>query len=184
MKSRGFTLVEMIAVTVVITVIAGLVVGRLQNARDGISFQRGIQSIESAANRAKNEAVTSGRTYELTFDDGSQSLVASPVETDDASGANNTPSGNTGGSNNSALGNGWSVREVRLPDGTTDSELRIKFYADGTSENKTVEFMSGDAPVTMTVKQNGSIDVRRGGITDTDIQEWEAGNIEQRTQQQ
>jgi prepilin-type N-terminal cleavage/methylation domain-containing protein len=184
MKKRGFTLVEMIAVTVIITVLASIVVGRLQNSRDGINFQRGIQSIESAANKAKNEAVTSGRTYELTFDDGSQSLVVAPVETDDASGANNAPAGNNGGGSNSSLGGGWSVREVRLPDGTADSELRIKFYADGTSENKTVEFTSGDAPVTMTVKQNGSIDVRRGSITDTDVQEWEAGNIEQRTNQQ
>lgn len=183
---RGFTVIEMIAVTVIIAVLASLLVGRLHNNREGIRFQQGVQSIESAANKAKSQAIQSGQTYELTFDNSTQSLKASVVDTTTTPSATipSTNATNTvkkdAPSSDSALGSGWSVSEVRLADGTTTTELNIKFYADGTAESKSVEFHSGNAPVTLIVKQNGSIEVKRGALTDQQPQEWEAGNIEQR----
>ena len=179
-------MIEMIAVTVIIAVLASLLVGRLHNNREGIRFQQGVQSIESAANKAKSQAIQSGQTYELTFDNSTQSLKASVVDTTTTPSATipSTNATNTvkkdAPSSDSALGSGWSVSEVRLADGTTTTELNIKFYADGTAESKSVEFHSGNAPVTLIVKQNGSIEVKRGALTDQQPQEWEAGNIEQR----
>ena len=185
-KRRGFTVIEMIAVTVVIAVLASLLVGRLHNTREGIRFQQGVQSIESAANKAKSQAIQSGQTYELTFDNSTQSLKASVLDTTTTPTAA-IPSTNAintvkkdAPSSDSALGSGWSVSEVRLANGMTTTELNIKFYADGTAESKSVEFHSGNAPVTLIVKQNGSIVVKRGALTDQQPQEWEAGNIEQR----
>lgn len=186
-KRKGFTVVEMIAVTVIIAVLASLLVGRLHNSRDGIQFQQGIQSIESAANKAKSQAIQSGQTYELTFDNSAQSLKASVFDSNTTSSATipstktPAPAQKNASASDSSLGNGWTVSEVRLPDGTTTTELSIKFFADGTAESKSVEFHSGNAPVTLIVKQNGSIEVKRGALTDQQPQEWEAGNIEQRS---
>lgn len=189
---KAFTLVELLTITVIVTVLAAIVVPRLQNFRDGNEFLKGIQRIESAANKAKNEAISTGKTYELTFDSATQSLKVGPSEDDsssvlDTNDASNTSTSQEDGAQQSdaGIGSGWSVYEVRNAKGDTDSELRIKFYADGTAESKSVEFHNGDAPVTLTVTQNGVIDVKRGALSNTDDkQEWEAGNIEQRTTSQ
>ena len=179
-------MIEMIAVTVIIAVLASLLVGRLHNTREGIRFQQGIQSIESAANKAKSQAIQSGQTYELTFDNSNQSLKASVIDATTTSTATISSTKLTSTvkketpTSDSALGTGWTVSEVRLPNGTTTTELSIKFYADGTAESKSVEFHSGNAPVSLIVQQNGSIEVKRGALTDQRPQEWEAGNIEQR----
>ena len=196
---KGFTLVEMITVVVIITVLASIIVGRLQNGRDGITFQRGIQGIESAANKAKSQALQTGQTYELTFDSTSQSLKVAAVEAPASTGAGSssiaskpigtaasaskpstTTKGGTGATADTALGAGWTVDQVQKKDGTTDTTLSIKFYPDGTAEEKSVQFLNGKAPVSLTVKQNGSIDVKRGQLTTATAQEWEAGNLEQR----
>jgi prepilin-type N-terminal cleavage/methylation domain-containing protein len=182
---QGYTLLEMLAVTVIIAVLASIVVGRLQNSRTGIQFQRGIQGIESAANKARSQAIRTGETYELTFDNSTQSLKVAVLETTQSASTTPkvTPTKPTStATGDTSLGSGWSVNEVRKADGTTtQSDLSIKFYADGTAETKSVEFLNGKAPVTLNVQQNGNIEVKRGALADAKPQEWEAGNIEQRT---
>ena len=173
-------MVEMIAVTVIIAVLAGLLVGRLQNSRKGITFQRGIQQIESAANKAKSQAIQTGKTYELTFDESSQSFKVQTLESDESNSSNNGPSTN----GDTSMGSGWTVYEVRLSDGTTSTDFSIKFFGDGSAESKSAEFHSDSAPISLIVKQNGSIEVKRGALSDEQNQEWEAGNIEQRSTQQ
>ena len=174
---RGFTVVEMITVTIIIAVLASIVVGRLQNSRDGIQFQKAIQNIESSANKAKSQAIQTGQTYVLTFDDSTQSLKVEPFNTTDSTNEVAPPDN----PENAGLGSGWSVYEVRKSDGSTESTLSIKFYADGSAETKSAEFHSAGAAVTISVKQSGSIDVKRGSLAEQENQEWEAGNIEQRT---
>ncbi len=179
-RRRGFTLIEMLAVTVIIAVMASIVVGRLQNSRDGITFQRGIQGIESAANKARSQAIQTGKTYELTFDDTTESLKVEEFNADQSANEVNSLIS----TDNTTMGSGWTVFEVRMADGTTDSQLSIKFFADGTAESKSVEFHSSGAPISLIVKQNGNIEVKRGALSDEQNQEWEAGNIEQRETQQ
>lgn len=186
MTYKGYTLIEMLIITVVLVVIASIVIGRQQNNNAGFQFQRAIQSIETAANKAKNEAITTGNTYELTFDSVNQSLVVQESMDDQTGDSNNsaTSSSDSGGQgSNTSLGSGWSVTEVRNADGTTTSDMDIKFFADGTAESKSVQFTADDAPVYLKVTQNGTIEVKRGSLDQNDTPvEWEAGNLEQRTQ--
>ena len=197
MNRKGFTLVEMLTVTVIITVIAAIVLGRAQNDRSSDTFFRGVQSIETAAYKAKNQAISTGSTYELTFDDQAQSLKVALVDPTANSSTTTTPiinkttgksSADTTATNSSAqdqpakLGTGWTVATVRNPDGTTDTSLSLKFYPDGTADPKSVEFHSGTAPVYLKVAQDGTITVNRGTLPQDDKpQQWEAGNLEQRT---
>ncbi len=188
---QGFTLIEMLTVTAIIAVLAAIVVGRLQNTRDGIQFRKAVQNIESAANKAKSQAIQTGQTTELTFDNSTQSLKVAAVDTTNSTTSATIPSTKTKTTNNpttqdgqstdSALGAGWTVSEVRKSDGTTDTQMAIKFYADGTAETKSVEFHSGQTPVSLIVRQNGTIEVKRAALADEQNQEWEAGNIEQRS---
>ena len=194
LRAKGFTLIEMLTVTAIVALLSLIVIGRLQNLGDGIQFQRAIQNIETAANKAKSQAIQTGQTYELTFDNSTQSLTAQPLsassnsttkapttKTSTTKGSTTTP--NKTDQQDITLGTGWSVFEVRKSNGTTETDLSIKFYADGTAETKSAELHSGNAPVSLIVKQNGSIEVKRGALSDQQNEEWEAGNIEQRSNQ-
>lgn len=189
-------MIEMIAVTVVIAVLAAIVVGRLKNDQSGNDFQRGIQSIESAANKAKNKAISTGKTWELTFDSSAQNLKVAESEDQISSSTQSTgtkplstktssdTNSDSSQGNDAKLGSGWSVATIRKSDGDTESDLLIKFYPDGTADAKSVEFKNSDASVTLKVKLDGSIEVKRGVLAENEqAQEWEAGNIEQRTGQ-
>ncbi len=192
MLKRAYTLIEMLAVTVVIVALASIVVGRLSNDRNGNTFQRGIQSIESAANKAKNQSIKTGKTYELTFDSSAQSIKVAPSEDNTStqptatnSKINRTPTNNSDNQDDpkpAQLGNGWSLQTVHQSDGTDTNDLLIKFYADGTADEKSAEFKYSDAVVSLRVSRDGTIEVKRGELPlDDKKTEWEAGNLEQRT---
>jgi hypothetical protein len=73
------------------------------------------------------------------------------------------------------------VNEVRNSSSETESTLSIKFYPDGTAEPKSVQFQLGDLTVVLKVTADGRISVKRGVIEEDNQQEWEAGQLEQRS---
>lgn len=179
MRRAGFTLVEVMTVVFIITVLASTLISRIFIQQRGIDFRQSVQKIESTANQARRLAIESGRPATLDFDQAQQALTISQDTEDDNSGIGDEEPEPT----ENVIGEGWTLEEVRLPDGTTDTELRVVFQPDGSATAKTAVLSSEGSDVTLKVSANGKVEVVRGTIEEEDNQddEWEAGNIEQRT---
>ncbi|HLP00066.1 MAG TPA: GspH/FimT family pseudopilin [Fimbriimonas sp.] len=181
MRRAGFTLVEVMTVVFIITVLASTLISRIFVQHRGIDFRQSVQKIESTANQARRLAIESGRPATLDFDQAQQALTITQDSGDD----NNAGIGDDKPEpTESVIGEGWSLQEVRLPDGTTDTELSIVFQPDGSATAKTAVLASDGSEVTLKVLSNGKIEVIRGTIDDEDTnqdEEWEAGSIEQRS---
>ncbi len=187
---RAFTLVEMTIVVFILGIIASTLISRLMVQQEGNKMRNSIQKIESAAYKAEQLAVTSGQMRTLGYDESTQSLTISQ-DADSSDLVSNQPnntlrqsSSNSNGQDSDiseSLGAGWTVNEVRNSSSETESTLSIKFYPDGTAEPKSVQFQLGDLTVVLKVTADGRISVTRGAIEDDNQQEWEAGQLEQRS---
>ena len=187
---RAFTLVEMTIVVFILGIIASTLISRLMVQQEGNKMRNSIQKIESAAYKAEQLAVTSGQMRTLGYDESTQSLTISQ-DADSSDLVSNQPnntlrqsSSNSIGQDSDiseSLGAGWTVNEVRNSSSETESTLSIKFYPDGTAEPKSVQFQLGDLTVVLKVTADGRITVKRGANEDDNQQEWEAGQLEQRS---
>ena len=189
-RVRAFTLVEMTIVVFILGIIASTLISRLMVQQEGNKMRNSIQKIESAAYKAEQLAVTSGQMRTLGYDESTQSLTISQ-DADSSDLVSNQPnntlrqsSSNSSGQDSDiseSLGAGWTVNEVRNSSSETESTLSIKFYPDGTAEPKSVQFQLGDLTVVLKVTADGRISVKRGVIEEDNQQEWEAGQLEQRS---
>jgi prepilin-type N-terminal cleavage/methylation domain-containing protein len=189
-RVRAFTLVEMTIVVFILGIIASTLISRLMVQQDGNKMRNSIQKIESVAYKAEQLAVTSGQMRTLGYDESTQSLTVSQDADSNDLGSNqpnNTlkqSSSNSSGQDSDiseSLGAGWTVSEVRNSSSETESNLAIKFYPDGTAEPKSAQFQLGDLTVVLKVTADGRISVKRGVIEEDNQQEWEAGQLEQRS---
>ena len=189
-RVRAFTLVEMTIVVFILGIIASTLISRLMVQQDGNKMRNSIQKIESVAYKAEQLAVTSGQMRTLGYDESTQSLtVSQDADSNDlvSNQPNNTlkqSSSNSSGQDSDiseSLGAGWTVSEVRNSSSETESTLAIKFYPDGTAEPKSAQFQLGDLTVVLKVTADGRISVKRGVIEEDNQQEWEAGQLEQRS---
>ena len=189
-RVRAFTLVEMTIVVFILGIIASTLISRLMVQQDGNKMRNSIQKIESVAYKAEQLAVTSGQMRTLGYDESTQSLtISQDADSNDlvSNQPNNTlkqSSSNSSGQDSDiseSLGAGWTVSEVRNSSSETESTLSIKFYPDGTAEPKSVQFQLGDLTVVLKVTADGRISVKRGVIEEDNQQEWEAGQLEQRS---
>ena len=189
-RVRAFTLVEMTIVVFILGIIASTLISRLMVQQDGNKMRNSIQKIESVAYKAEQLAVTSGQMRTLGYDESTQSLtISQDADSNDlvSNQPNNTlkqSSSNSSGQDSDiseSLGAGWTVSEVRNSSSETESTLAIKFYPDGTAEPKSAQFQLGDLTVVLKVTADGRISVKRGVIEEDNQQEWEAGQLEQRS---
>jgi hypothetical protein len=127
----------------------------------------------------------------LGYDESTQSLtISQDADSNDlvSNQPNNTlkqSSSNSSGQDSDiseSLGAGWTVSEVRNSSSENESTLAIKFYPDGTAEPKSAQFQLGDLTVVLKVTADGRISVKRGVIEEDNQQEWEAGQLEQRSE--
>ena len=185
------TLVEMMVICAVITIIAGIVFPRLLASQASDNYRRSLQQLESAANNARSLAIRNGRTYILKFDSSSQSISVEPDNPDEdtPTNPNSTTKSSEASSGDSvgnpittSLGSDWSLSETTSTlDNSTDTNLDIRFYADGSADAKSAQFRAGDVDVVLNVSQTGQVEVKRGTVESNPVQEWEAGELEQRT---
>jgi prepilin-type N-terminal cleavage/methylation domain-containing protein len=184
-RSQGFTLIEMSVVVLVIAILAMLVIPRLIVSKNEDDYRKSFQNIESLANASRDLAITSGRTYVLSFDSEEQTLTASPEDVESAGSTTAQPNDDeeaAGESRTAKLGKDWSVSETtNQNDQSSESQLSIRFFSDGTAESRDAKFMANDVEVHLTVDTSGNITVRRGQAETTTQTEWEAGELEQRT---
>ena len=182
------TLIELMIVTIILTLIAGTIIPRISASIASDQYRRSAQKLETAVNRAHSQAATDGQIHVVGFDASTQSITDTIEES-------TTPSATTlqaptrdnqtdTASKGTALGSDWSFSESKadLSD-SNNTELSIRFYPDGTADPTTAFFRANDLDVTLRVSRAGEVSVRRGKIETSSNQEWAAGDLEQRSVQ-
>ncbi len=70
MVRRGFTLIELVLVLLVLAVAFAMIVPRMTGFREGQRLENEVDRLLATLNAARNEAVTNGVLVEVTTDDG------------------------------------------------------------------------------------------------------------------
>lgn len=183
-------MIEMTFVVIVVGLLASTLLGRLMVQREGERIRDSIQKIETAADKAEQLSISTGAAHILRFDEATQTLT---VTTDDSQenqtqGLNNANNprlndlqqNNDGTVARERLGDGWRLDQVVNNLGETENQLEIRFYPDGTADAKQVQFVNNDINVLLRTTAEGRVTVTRAQVDSNEVQEWEAGQLEQR----
>ncbi|MEZ0325478.1 MAG: GspH/FimT family pseudopilin [Fimbriimonas sp.] len=168
-KSRGFTLIEMMVVVVVLSVVASMIVPNLVRAQEGQRKRDFEASVFRLASYARERAIQEHKTISLSMS--SRSFVVND-ETDRE--------------------DDTELRSLEMPEGvdtgafaaegedSTSSDWRLRFYADGTSDGGGVELNNDGRIRSLEVKPNGSMKLVEGSLEESGTEKWMAGEIEKR----
>jgi prepilin-type N-terminal cleavage/methylation domain-containing protein len=187
---KGYTMIEMMFVVIVVGLLASTLLGRLMVQREGELIRDSIQKIETAADKAEQLAISTGAAHILRFDEGTQTLTVTTDDTQDSQSQGLTNADNPrlndlqqnddGTVARERLGQGWRVDQVVNNLGETENQVEIRFYPDGTADAKQVQFTNNDINVVLRVTAEGQVTVSRSQVDTNEVQEWEAGQLEQR----
>ena len=173
MSRRGFTLVEMVAVTVVLAMVAAIVMPNLAAMTRGQAVRSFRAALPRMVTQARELAIQQGSEVTIRFDNGSFVIErAAQDQNDDAQ----------------------QISRVQVPGDVTpskfevggseagDGDWAVKFYADGKADSAGVEFAEGNSFWYMlTDAQTGKARLLNGEMPVQADEEWEAGTYVQRT---
>lgn len=188
-RRRAFTMVEMIVVTIVLGALAMVVVPRLRGIEQENNYRRGYNRLTFAADAARDRAIQTGQTQVLSFNPSNNTLeigsdddqAQNPINVSRTLGLAEDTQGQP--SQTITLGGTWNLESVQnLTTQESQSSLRTRFFADGTSEPIDALFRGDGVEVHLRINRNGISSVSRGSVNDNadDQQQWEAGELEVR----
>jgi prepilin-type N-terminal cleavage/methylation domain-containing protein len=169
-RRRGFTLVEVSTVVVVLVLVVSVLAPRLVAMQEGTAFRSALRAVERMPSWCQARAVQTKQTVVLRFDDAGRSFV---VEREEEGGGSEQ------------------LRTVPLPDGfeaaafesdgldSTVLDWRVEFYSDGTANAGAVEFATGGEPWTLRI-EDGRGTLAEGALGGAGPTDWEAGELERR----
>lgn len=183
-------MIEMTFVVIVVGLLASTLLGRLMVQREGERIRDSIQKIETAADKAEQLAISTGAAHILRFDEATQTLtvVTDEQQENQTQGLNNgnnpqldnLQQNEDGSVARERLGDGWRIDQIQNNLGETESQLEIRFYPDGTADAKQIQFVNNDINILLRTTADGRVTVSRAQIDQNEVQEWEAGQLEQR----
>lgn len=205
----GFTVLEMGAVLAIMALLATGVMLRLDAVTAGEDGRSLRQQMVRVATAARAEAVSQGRTVEVTYDSGGRRFTARVAEdpypapalsdstplaaTAARPTANRAATTNTSASAESA-DQGPALAQIRVPEtwepgsweleGQPDAadQWRLRFYADGSQDQGGVSFTGpGGAVWSWSVPSRGPARIIEGDLPPSEDETWPAGELEQRS---
>lgn len=171
LKSKGFTLIELTAVVIVLAMLAAVVVPRLAVVRNSVEAKLSLDAIQRLASRGRELAISSGTPVQMAFNEadsqfelrqstGEESTIVSQATLH----PDFTPNTFRSGQN-------------ELP----ASDWSVTFYADATSDGGAVELDEGGIVRTFLIgSKNGLSRWQAGAMPANETDRWQAGEIEQR----
>ncbi len=165
---RGYTLIELVVVVVVLTVLASLVIPNLVRAKEGQEKRDFEASLYRLASYARERAIQERKTIALALSD--RSFVV----------------------NEEREGQEIELRRLTMPEGvdtgsfaaegedSTSNDWRLRFYADGSSDGGGVELNNDGRIRSLQIGTNGTLTVVEGNLEDNGTKKWTAGEIEKR----
>jgi type II secretion system protein H len=150
---KGFTLIELIMVLIVIAVCAALVFPSFRGSGEGLRLRHSARRIVVLTKRARLKAVTEAVEYRLSMDPASGEFwltrVADPLG---EPGVFTEPEGDWG--RRFRLEEGVQFGSVETPEQSTESgsdEIGLAFYPDGTAEEAKI-VLAGASEEELTIK--------------------------------
>ena len=199
MRRRGYTLMEMSVVVVILVVIAALVLPNISANQRTERAQAYLSGLRDAAVQARDHAVTSGRTVVMSYDEGQKEIsLAEEAEGTSFSMAPKTSSdratldsARTAPDNTTSTGE-TVIKHLTLPDGltvngfkldgkdSTSAEWQLHFYADGGTDSGGLEIDDNGATYSLVVSNKGIARLIRDKFPEASTEKWEAGEYEKR----
>lgn len=170
MRRRGFTLIELSTVIVILALFAAAVVPHMASAIEGSKRRSYRVEVLTLAKQGKEEAIKRGANVRLTYSDGTFQ-IAEPNDI-----------------NETIIDTVASVQGIeashfsKAGQEQAEGEWGITFYPDGTSDGGSFQFDEGQDSTTVKVdKRDARISVTDGAIdpSDNSENEWDAGGYEQ-----
>lgn len=166
---RGFSLIELSVVVLVLAMLAATVVPRLVALRRGDEVRRFKMKLPALIGEARSRAISSGETAVVQ-------LQASENRFGLASGAESSESQ----AKTISLPGDAAVQKTRI--GRTEGEAsdwEIRFFPDGTCQGGAIEFRIDGSILTLVVDgRSGRAQWTEGGIPPIEDEEWAAGELE------
>lgn len=182
-SSRGFTLIELGAVVVVMALFATAVAVRVNAAQRGAEIRQFQMELVGLVEQGRARAVGSRRDVALTLDvDANRVRLEWADEDLTAAPTPGRPTPSTGALASVAVPAEARLNRAEAPDGSEDTRsFRARFFQDGTAERARIEFRFGDdARVFELVEETGLGRWVSGELTERVDERWEAGDWERR----
>jgi prepilin-type N-terminal cleavage/methylation domain-containing protein len=195
--SAGFTMIEMIAVTLVLLIIAAAIAPRLIADQQSASLKELEARIARLPAQAKSEALRtqnpvsiriSGNTLVMNEEEINQTQDA--TSGDGSTTLSNTTATSYSGSNQTELssdpiqlrqidlGSDIQVDSVQLNGQNSDIGSWIwTVYPDGSAQQGGIEFSSGSAKMSLELESNGESQWVSGALPDASQDQWPAGQL-------
>jgi prepilin-type N-terminal cleavage/methylation domain-containing protein len=210
-RKGGYTLIEMMVVTVLLALFSAILVPSYINIRDGQQRRAFYTEVTDIAGTARELAITHNATMYLQADTTGGKLVIkqevndSQYQTaDGGAGIGSTSSSNGTGIDTNPQSNigtaatdrsgDTAITNLPLPPSTAfgnfqmkgqasdSSTWKLEFYADGTCGGGAVELIDKGVTKTLVVNGKGGAKLVDGNIPDTSQESWQAGDYVQRQQ--
>lgn len=165
---RGFTLIEMSVVVLIIALLAAAVAPNLVSLKTGRELRQFRSDLRQLAAQTRESAISTGKELDLSF--GSNRFSVQPADTEST----------------------VVPRTLAVPDVVTtnrfelagadssEGEWTLRFYPDGTTDGGGVELREGQNAFALQIKKSGEVLVVDGNLPDTTAEKWQAGEHEQR----
>ncbi|MDR3689010.1 MAG: prepilin-type N-terminal cleavage/methylation domain-containing protein [Fimbriimonas sp.] len=205
-KTRGFTLIEMMVVIVVVALLAIVVAPYLVSMRDGQEKRAFYTSVADLAGQGREMAITNDATMYLQVDSSSNAVVLKQEvntttyqnTTDNtATGSDtivvnghtqstrtNTNVGTASGDRSQdkivktcPLSSGIRFGNFELAGSSSDAgSFSLHFYPDGTSDGGGMELVEGRGTKSIVISARGAVKMQDGTLPDSSTQQWQAGD--------
>lgn len=171
---RGFTLIEMLVVLVVLGMISTVVLPRVVAMMDGQSDRDFRSSLMRLGAEARLLAIESGSTVQISYNDSDRSVQISILDIETA---------------NEQLETSYllpdDVEFVTFmvgADMVSAGDWIVEYYADGTGTDCGLEVQSGGSFYALLIEGEDGASYSMDSLEEVSDSEWEAGELEQRLQ--
>jgi len=172
-KRRGFTLIELSVVIVLIALFAAVILPKLVVVRDSQRAAAFRTDMTRFFREARETSISSRRVVEVRYSGSAWEMVQIPDETDDADEQT---------LERLAMPAGAEATSFRLQErDVTSDEFLVRCYPDGSTSDAALQWGTGADTYVLRIKGNsGSVTMARGSIEDEVDPTWPAGELEKR----
>jgi general secretion pathway protein H len=139
MRSRGFTLVEVVIVLVLLGLSIALVTPSLSRFSKRVELKTAAQKISGILRYFRSESIQKGKIHQVLFDASLREVRVRALETEEKEGETKEREELKSAEKRYALPGGIQMREVKIPSPETPSDLpAIEFYPNGGSNGGSI----------------------------------------------